>query len=111
MFKLRKQGAVKIVSGDEALTSESAADAARICDEALAQGQPRLVFDLHGVPLLDSKGLELLLDVQDRCGSRGGALHLAGPSPLCRDILRATQVAEQFVIFDDVLSAVGSFAQ
>lgn len=111
MFKLRKQGAVRIVSGDQALAGEGVCEAARICDEALLLGQPRLVFDLQGVPLMDSKGLELLLDVQERCSNCGGALHLAAPSSLCRDILCATEVAENFVIFSDVLSAVGSFAQ
>ena len=69
------------------------------------------MFDLQGVPLLDSQGLELLLDVQDRCGQRGGSLHLAAPAILCRDILVVTGVVEHFAVFDDVLSAVGSFAQ
>jgi len=111
MFTLQKQGAVKVVTGQQVLNRETVAAAARVCDEALAQGQPRLVFDLQGVPLIDSAGLELLLDVRDRCAKRGGALHLAAPSVLCTDILKATQVASKFAIFDDALAAVGSFAQ
>jgi anti-anti-sigma factor len=111
MFELHKQGAVKVIVGHQPLNLESAPTAIRLCDEALSQGQPRLVFDMQGVPLIDSAGLELLLDVRDRCAQRGGAMHLAGPTALCRDILSATRVAGDFAIFDDVLSAVGSFAQ
>ena len=111
MFTLQKQGAVKVIAGHQVLNRDTVADALRVCDEALAQGQPRLVFDLQSVPLIDSAGLELLLDVRDRCSKRGGALHLAGPTSLCSDILVATQVASKFAIFDDALSAVGSFAQ
>jgi anti-anti-sigma factor len=66
---------------------------------------------LGGVQLIDSAGLELLLDVRDRCLRSGGALQLAAPNPLCRDILQATGLASQFAIFDTVTAAVGSFAQ
>ena len=111
MFTLHRQGAIKVVAGQQVLNRETVAHAQRVCDEALAQGQPRIVFDLQGVPLIDSAGIELLLEVRDRCAARGGALHLAGPTALCSDILVATQVARQFAIFDDTLSAVGSFVQ
>ena len=111
MFTLHKQGAVKVIAGQQVLNRDTVTAAARVCDEALAQGQPRLVFDLQGVPIIDSAGLELLLDLRDRCAKRGGALHLAGPTALCSDILMATQVASKFAIFDDALAAVGSFAQ
>jgi anti-anti-sigma factor len=111
MFSLRSQGAVRVIGGDQSLTAESVAAATKVCEEALLNGQPRLVIDMQGIPLVDSAGLELLLSVRDRCVQRGGALHLAGPSALCRDILRATQIADQFAIFGDALAAVGSFAQ
>lgn len=111
MFQLNKQGAVKMISGDLPLSAEHVAAAEKVCNEALAQGQPRLVFHLQNVPLLDSAGLELLLSVRDRCLQRGGALHLAAPNPLCRDILAATRVLSQFAVFDDALSAAGSFSQ
>jgi anti-sigma B factor antagonist len=111
MFTLRNQGAVRVIGGDQSLTVETVDAAAKVCEEALKQGQPRLVFDLQSVGLLDSAGLELLLDICDRCTDRGGALHLAAPNALCRDILRATSVADRFAIFRDTLSAVGSFAQ
>lgn len=111
MFAAAKQGAVFVVSGDVPLNIDSAGNAQRVFDECIAKGQPRLVFHMQGVPLMDSAGLELLLDVRDACIRRGGALQLAAPNGLCRDILRAAGLDQQFAVFDDALAAVGSFAQ
>lgn len=111
MFQASKQGAVHVVSGAMALNADNLALARDALEECLGKGQPRLVMHLEGVPLIDSVGLELLLDVRDRCLQRGGALQLAAPNPLCRDILQATDLVQQFAIFDDLNSAVGSFSQ
>ena len=111
MFRLHKQGTVKVISGTEPLNLETVKQATQVCSEAANDGQPRLVFDLRAVPLIDSAGLELLLDTRDRCRAARGALHLAAPNALCLDILTATRTIDQFGIFDTTLSAVGSFAQ
>lgn len=111
MFESSKQGAVHVVSGDCPLNVEGVTNARRVFEECLGKGQPRVVFQMNGVALLDSAGLVLLLDIRDACLRRGGALQLAAPNPLCRDILRATGLAQQFTVYDDAISAVGSFAQ
>ena len=111
MFQVSKQGAVDVVSGDEPLISEYLEEVAKLIDACQAHGQPRVVFDLKSVPLIDSAGLEMLLDASDQCVQRGGLLQLAAPNQLCRDILRVTDADSHFMLFDDVLSAVGSFAQ
>ncbi|MBC8870176.1 MAG: STAS domain-containing protein [Planctomycetes bacterium] len=110
MFGSKKQGAVHVVTGCVCLDHETVEDAREIFDQCAAQGQPRVVFDMEAIPLVDSSGLELLLDAQDHCRSRAGALRLAAPNQLCRDILVATSVADDFEIYDDVLTAVGSYA-
>jgi len=110
MFRSKKQGAVHVVSGSVCLSQEIADDVRVVFADCLSQGQPRIVLDLEFVPLMDSSGLELLLDTQDECARRGGTLRLAAPNPLCRDILVATGVADHFEVHEDVLTAVGSFA-
>ena len=60
---------------------------------------------------MDSAALEVLLDVQESFDRHGGTLKLAAAGALCRDILRATGVSSRFEMFDDVNSAVGSFAR
>jgi anti-anti-sigma factor len=111
MFELAKRGAVHVISGDSPLNSEHGEQLKRICADCLETGQPRMVFDLQAVPIINSEGLELLLDLRDRCLKRSGALQLACPSALCRDILVATGVASQIAIFDDLTAAIGSYSR
>lgn len=111
MFERSRQGAVDVVSGTDPL-DEAHLEAARAALEpCLAAGRPAIVFNLARVAYIDSAGLELLLDLSDRCRARGGEMQLAGPNGLCGDILRVTEVADRFSVFDNVTSAVGSFAR
>jgi anti-anti-sigma factor len=110
-FERARQGAVDLIRGDDPLTSDSVAAVGRLLDECLQAGQPRAVFDLARVTLLDSAALELLLNYQEAFQRRGGALKLAAPNPLCRDVLMATGVDRHFEIFSEAVLAVGSFAQ
>lgn len=111
MFERSKQGAVDVIAGDEPLNLESVDRVSRLLDQCIGQGQPRIVLDLGNVPLMDSAGLELLLEARRRCAARGGLIELAAPNPLCRDILHVTGLSAEFDIFDNVLNAVGSFAR
>jgi anti-sigma B factor antagonist len=111
MFRVAQQGAVRMIQGEVPLNGDYVDMAARCCEPLCSLGQPKLVFDLSGIPLINSAGLELLLDVRDRCAARGGALVLAAPTPLCREILSATGLLGGIAVFDDAVSAAGSFAQ
>ncbi|HEV3003162.1 MAG TPA: STAS domain-containing protein [Pirellulales bacterium] len=111
MFARSRQGAVDVIAGDDPLTADGLVGVARLCDELLAAGQPRAVLDLGRVALIDSTGLEWLLTSQEKFVQRGGAIKLAAPNQLCRDILLATGVDRHFEVFADAVAAVGSFAR
>lgn len=111
MFEKAKQGAVDLIRGEGPLNVETIELAEPILQECLFQGQPRIVFDLQRVQLIDSAGLELLLSYQKQCISRGGTMKLAGPGELCLDILKATDVVSHFELYENVLAAAGSFAE
>jgi anti-sigma B factor antagonist len=111
MFERSRTGSIHVVRGDDPINSQFAEPLKRLLEECLGAGQPRIVMDLAKVSLLDSAGLELLLDYQDRCTELGGMMKLAAPSQLCRDALTITGVLDRFEVFEDALSAVGSFAQ
>jgi anti-anti-sigma factor len=111
MFEIAKRGTVHVISGDSPLNGEMTTHLNKLTADCLESGLPRMVFDLQAVPLINSEGLELLLDLRDRCLKRSGALQLASPNPLCRDILVATGVATQIAIFDDLSAAVGSYSR
>jgi anti-anti-sigma factor len=110
MFQINKQGAVPVVSGNAPLNHETRDQFFRVASEQLKGAQPRLVVDLQQVPLLDSAGLESLLDLRDAFLAHGGSLQIAGAGPLCRDILVASGVAEHFALFDNLSAAVGSYS-
>ncbi len=110
MFQLSQQGAVNVLEGQGPLNEAAATGVRELLDQCVAHGQPRIVVSLHEVPLIDSAGLEVLLDVRDACLRRGGTLAVASPNSLCRDILHVTGLDQQLDLHDDVLSAIGSFA-
>ena len=109
MFQLSRQGAVDIVSGRDPENDEYAEALEQLLHPCISNGQPRIVFDLQHVPLVDSRGLEVLLDAHEMAMQRGGQFVLSAPNTLCRDILNATGLDNRLQVFDDVLSAVGSF--
>lgn len=111
MFERTRQGAVDVVSGSEPLNADGVPDVLQLLQACGAHGQPHVVLDLARVPLIDSAGLEMLLDVQEDFQRRGGALKLAVGSTLCREILSVTGVGSHFEVFPEVTSAVGSFVQ
>lgn len=111
MFEQTRQGAVRLIQCGAAINREHAEEMAAALDQCLDQGQPRIVLNLQRVPLIDSRGLELLVDYQRDCIDRGGCIKLAAPTSLCQDILKATGVMSHFEVFENDLAAAGSFAQ
>ena len=111
MFEHSRQGAIDVVGGELPLNGENAEALTRAFDECLAGGQPRAVLDLQEVSLIDSVGLETLLDIQESFEQRTGSLKLASPNPLCGDILAATGLDNHFEVYPEVKSAVASFLQ
>lgn len=68
-----------------------------------------IVLDLEGTEMIDSAGLELLLDLQDSLRERGGELKIATSNHVNRKILEITRLDRELEVFDAVLDAVRSF--
>jgi len=111
MFEYKCQGSVDIITGGDRISGDHVAELAKILEGRVERGQPQIVLDMHGVAVIDSAGLELLLDYQEKCGRMGGALKLANLGTLCREVLKATGVGARFEIFGDSGGAVRSFVQ
>lgn len=111
MFERSRHGAVDVIAIRDPLNADSAQEMGPVVDDVLGRGQPRLVIDLERVPLINSDGLEFLVELHERSRRRGGAVKLSSPTPLCRDILVITGLDAQFEIFSEMISAVGSFSQ
>lgn len=111
MVTVEKQGAVTVVRPVGALTVAHVDEFRESALGKLGQGRPMVVVDMHETPLLDSAGLESLIEVRDLLESRGGAVKLAAVNALCSDILRVTGVGHKFEHYGLVKTAVGSFAE
>ncbi|WP_153556072.1 STAS domain-containing protein [Roseimaritima sediminicola] len=111
MLDVKQQGTVWLLAANQPLTAESIETLNQRIEPCFAAAPPKMVLDLQQVPLLDSAALEWIWDVRRRCDACGGAFELAAPTTLCREILQATRMTDHFVVFDNVVSAAGSFAQ
>ncbi|MAT15555.1 MAG: hypothetical protein CMJ46_09840 [Planctomyces sp.] len=111
MYSCNKQGAISIIEGTDALALDYLEEIGGLFDECLNSGQPKIVFSFKNTPLVDSAGLEWLLDALEKCLISGGNLKLAAPNPLCEDILRITGFLSRFEVYPDTLSAVGSYTR
>jgi len=87
--------------------SEAQVDALKLAFQSVPRAS--IVLDLEGTEMLDSAGLELLLDLQDALRERGGELKIATSNHVNRKILEITRLDREFEVFDAVLDALKSF--
>ena len=111
MIRVETQGAVDVMQLDGTLNAEKATELNEALSQITEAGAPMVVCDLSHVQLVDSEGLEWLLDAADEVALGGGTMKLAAPTPLVADILRLTGVGRRFEIFDTAKAGVGSFAR
>jgi anti-anti-sigma factor len=105
------QGSVEVVQLEERLTADEVEIARPIVHRAVQNRLPQLIIDLRKLLLVDSAGLELLVETSNECVRKGGELRLAGASPLIKDVLRITGLDRQLSIDHDVVVAAGVFAR
>lgn len=106
-----KQGCIDVIQLDERLTGDDVAAIHPTLETLVQDRLPQIVADVRRVRLIDSKGLEFLVEHQQACLARGGTLRLAGPGLILREVFRITGLDKQLPIHADVISAVGAFAQ
>jgi|688.fasta_scaffold00669_25 anti-anti-sigma factor len=105
-----QQGCVDVVQLDERLTGDELPAIDPVLSATLTGRLPQLVIDLRRLRLIDSTGLEMLYQLHVQALRRGGAVHLAAPSPLIRDVMRITGMDQELAVHRDVVAAAGAFA-
>ena len=70
----------------------------------------RVIVDVDGAETIDSEGLEMLLDVQEKLRDEGGDLRIATTNHANRKIFEVTRIDQQIEVFDSVIEAVKTFA-
>lgn len=102
-------GAVAVVRPTGPLTQNDAERLKTQMLEVLAKSLGRLVLDASSVPFIDSRGLEVLVEVSQQLTQTGKALKIAGINDVLREVFELTELTREFEQFTDVNSAVRSF--
>ena len=110
MSTVEHYGAVSVIRPDGPLRFSNLNELRDKVTEIVSSSIPYIVVDMTQTPLMDGAGLELFLDMDEECCDRGGALRLCNVGELCSDLLRATGIGENIQQFDDLPSAIASFA-
>lgn len=105
----QKRGAVTVVKPDGPLVEADAEEFKTRLLRVLKENFGRIVLDASGVPFVDSKGLEALVDVTNEMGQGGQWLKLCAVNRTLRQVLELTGLSSQFEHFEDANSAVRSF--
>lgn len=69
-----------------------------------------VVVDLDGTESIDSLGLTMLVESQEKLRTIGGDLRISAINPYNRKILELTRIDQSVEVFETVLEAVKSFA-
>ena len=104
-----QQGAVTVLAPKGPLCGPDADQFGTLAAQVVERSLGRVVVDAASVPYLDSRGLEVLLDVTERLGESGRALKLSGACETVREVMELTGLSGQFEHFADVNAAVRSF--
>ncbi len=111
-INVRKRSQVQVIQLRGALRMGPAVDGLRqTMDEALSNGDTRMVMNLAEVPMVDSSGIGLLVRYLAVIKQKGGNLKLAQPSKFAVQTLKLVGVLNLFEIFDNDDAAVESFAK
>ena len=105
----KRQGAVAVIQGAGPLGAEDAEQLGKLVTDAAATNLGRVVLDMSAIAFVDSRGLEILLDLAERAAEGGRTLKLCATNKTVRQVLELTGLVSSFEYFDDTHSAVRSF--
>jgi len=105
----QQQGAVTVLRPEGPLTAADADDFKNRLLQAQRDSLGRVVLDASAIPLVDSAGLEALVEVTEEMAQSGQALKLCAANETLRQVLELTGLAHMFEYFEDANAAVRSF--
>ncbi len=107
---IQQQAAVTVLVPKGPLVIGDADHVRKAVNEAISKNLGRVVLDISKVPYADSKGLEMIYEIGTELVSAGRVFKLAGANETIREVLALTEVGAVCEQFDDVSTAVRSFA-
>ncbi len=103
-------GDVTVLTLKGELTAESVDDFIEHRDQVLAQSRCHLVVDCAAITAFDSSALSALNATRKTCEQLHGAMKVCGLDDIGKKIFEITRLDRLFEMYDDLDSAVRSFA-
>jgi len=103
------KGAVRVIRPTGALTGLDAEKVKSRAAQASSASLGKIVIDAGAVPFVDSRGLEVLVELSEELGATGQVLKLAGANESLREVMELTELTGHFEHYEDVNAAVRSF--
>ena len=105
----RKHGAVVVITPLGALTQPEVEQLRTRMLEVRDQSLGRMVLDASKILYVDSRALEVLVEVGDEIARAGQTLKICGANEVLQRVLDLTELTSSFDHFVDVNTAVRSF--
>ena len=102
-------GAVAVLKPKGPVAGAEADDLKTQLLAAVAGNLGRVVVDASNMPFVDSRGLEVFVEVSDELAQGGRVLKMCSISETLREVMYATDLLSMFEHYEDVHSAVRSF--
>lgn len=102
------QGSVTVLVPHGPLTRDEEADFRRVASQSLADRHGRVIADLTDVPYLDSRGIEVLLELFGESTTLLKPI-IAQVNETCREALDLTDVLDKLDVYDTVENALRSY--
>jgi anti-anti-sigma factor len=105
----QRQGAVTVVRPQGALLEPDAEQVKTALLQTASANLGRVVLDMEDIPFVDSRGLEVLVEVSEELSEGGQVLKLCAANKTVREVLELTELGALFEHFEDANSAARSF--
>ncbi|MBL7181178.1 MAG: STAS domain-containing protein [Desulfobacterales bacterium] len=106
---IKKVGASSVLTPGESLTYQNCKELEDLIQGLINKNQTRIILDFKTAAFMDSKALELMLQLHNTLKHRGGALKITGLNAVCRDILLATRLVNVLHVYEDIAEALRSY--
>jgi len=101
-----KIGQRTVLAPQGALTYKNCEELETVFNESANQQKTDIILDCKDVSYLDSKALELMVQMHEALKNQGGILQIISLNALCNDILLVTRLSHTFNVYKNIHEAI-----
>ena len=106
---IEQRCAVTLVKPSGAINGDDADELKSIMSDIIKANMGRVVIDAGYIPSVDSRALEILVDLSRQLARSGKALKLCSVNETLKQVIELTGLSSEFEQFHDSNSAIRSF--